>query len=226
MESRSVISEPTTDIVEVIRCQVNEGFVRMHVMPAYGPGRQLIPDAMDQWARALAFYEALLAKGIVVEVSPFFRIFRKLLYPLRFADSHFPCTAGREMLGVGVDGYYHLCHHFAGADRRYNQAGTGIPDKNVYECHVPGVEQREPCSQCWARHLCGGPCYHRVAIGGGPRSLADCREWRELMRQTAMAFVRLSIRVPAVMRSIAENRINPSQSYRIPAREGGVHEID
>lgn len=218
-QARAVVSDPQTDLIAVMETLLVEGFTRMHLMPAYDTQKKLIGSGLSRWLEALIVYEKLLERGIVVEITPFYRVFRKLIYPRRFADSHYPCTAGRNMLGVGSDGFYYLCHHYSGAQQKLGQVGDGLPQRDSYLPLVPSVEQRELCGQCWARHICGGPCYHRVYIGGGPESLKDCSEWQELLRQTIMTFSRLCVRVPNVLRFIARGQTHMPEHVRLNFRE-------
>ena len=207
LQARAVISGTDTNLVDVLEALLIQGFSRMHLMPVYGNHRDLYYGGIERWTKVLRVYEALLVKGIVVEVSPFYRIFRKLIYPRRFADSHFPCTAGRQMLGVGHDGYFYLCHHFSGSTRKLGPIESGLPPQTAYIASAPGVENREPCRECWARHLCGGACYHRQFVGSGPNDIADCKNLQELLRQTALSFICLCVKVPEVMKIIAANQV-------------------
>lgn len=218
LESRAVISDPETNLIDVMESHFVEGFTRIQLMPAYGLERKIISN-FNTWLSALKVYENLLMKGIVIEVSPFYSIFRKLYSPRRYVSSYFPCSTGWDMLGVGSDGYYYLCHHYSGSDQKLGKVGKGLPMRDSYRSLTPSIEQREPCRQCWARRLCGGPCYHREYIGGGPQSLDDCSEWLELLREIALTFYRLSVRVPEVMRTIAEGSVHIPKRIHMGIRE-------
>lgn len=218
LESRAVINDPKTSLIDVMEANFVEGFTRIQLMPAYGLKRKIISN-IDNWLSALKVYEKLLQNGVVIEVSPFYTIFRKLYFPTKFINSYFPCSTGWNMLGVGSDGYYYLCHHFSGSDQKLGQVGKGLPVYDSYHSLTQSVEQREPCRYCWARHLCGGPCYHREYIGGGPHNLGDCSEWLELLREITLTFYRLSIKAPDVMRTIGEGSVYVPKKIRTSIKE-------
>jgi uncharacterized protein len=215
LEARAVISSPDTSPADVLDAVLAQGISRVHLMPAYGAGVKLITEqSLPKWLECLKIYELLLRRGFVMEVTPFWRIFRKLAHPKRFADSHFPCTAGRQMLGVGADGAYYLCHHFSGSSQGLGLTGRGLPAPERCKQLAPRVDEREPCRRCAMRHLCGGPCYHRGFIGGAPQALADCAEYVVLLREVARAFVRLQVAAPRAMAWVAAGKVGIAMPTR------------
>jgi uncharacterized protein len=209
LQIRSVINSSGTSMADIMDLVLSIGIRRMHLMPAYGNGKRLIgKDALANWLECLTIYELLLRNGVVIEVSPFWRIFRKLAHPGRFADAYLPCTAGREMLGVGADGQYYLCHHYSGSKQPLGRIGNGLPEPHHYRTLSPIVAKREPCGSCPVRHLCGGPCYHREYIGAGPAAVDDCREYISLLVEAAKSYARLAEMVPEVMSLVAKNRVH------------------
>lgn len=76
----------------------------------------------------------------------------------------YPCGAGLGLMGVSTDGDVALCHRFAGSDdHKLGTVRDGI-DRLVQiqflEKHH--IEDKTDCSQCWARPLCAGGCYHEA----------------------------------------------------------------
>ena len=76
----------------------------------------------------------------------------------------YPCGAGIGLLGVATDGQVSLCHRFAGSDaHRFGSVTEGIDrarQASFLEDHH--VAHKTDCSQCWARPICGGGCYHEA----------------------------------------------------------------
>jgi uncharacterized protein len=76
----------------------------------------------------------------------------------------YPCGAGLGLMGVSTDGDVALCHRFAGSDaHKLGTVRDGI-DRLVQigfleKHHISG---KTDCSQCWARPLCAGGCYHEA----------------------------------------------------------------
>ncbi|MBI2263629.1 MAG: SPASM domain-containing protein [Armatimonadetes bacterium] len=78
------------------------------------------------------------------------------------------CRAGIDSLAVSPEGAVYACHHFYG-DKRFLLGmieDSAIEGDKLAPYRVP-VENRPECSSCWARLLCGGPCYHRSLAASG-----------------------------------------------------------
>jgi uncharacterized protein len=79
------------------------------------------------------------------------------------SKSH-PCGAGFGLLGVATDGDVALCHRFAGSDEHkigsvYDGVDRDRQDDFLVRHHI---DNKTDCSQCWARPLCAGGCYHEA----------------------------------------------------------------
>lgn len=76
----------------------------------------------------------------------------------------YPCRTGLDSVALFADGSYCPCHHFMG-DARY-RAGTVAtgPDLAALRALPRPVGGIAECRSCWARHLCGGTCYHRALV--------------------------------------------------------------
>lgn len=71
------------------------------------------------------------------------------------------CGAGRDYLAVASDGTLYPCHQFVGTDVFcLGKLGNGFLELNneVGEQVACSAAQRDECSHCWARYLCGGGC--------------------------------------------------------------------
>ena len=79
-----------------------------------------------------------------------------------------PCGAGASYLSIDADGEAFACHRLVGERAfHYGSLRDGIDDA-ARLAHLRGhaVDNQEPCRACWARYLCGGGCYHEVAMRG------------------------------------------------------------
>ena len=81
----------------------------------------------------------------------------------------YPCGAGLGLLGVSTDGDVALCHRFAGSDaHKFGTVRDGI-DRDVQRAFLEQhhIDDKTDCSQCWARPLCSGGCYHEAHVRYG-----------------------------------------------------------
>ncbi len=92
-----------------------------------------------------------------------------------------PCGAGLGLLGVSTEGELGLCHRFV--ESKSHSVGnitTGI-DETVRTAFLQQahVDQKTDCTQCFARPLCAGGCYHEAHVRYGNATLANLHycEW-------------------------------------------------
>lgn len=77
-----------------------------------------------------------------------------------------PCGAGARYLCVGSDGTLYLCHRFAGDSARVVGGVDDGLDRSTLGALMGGLRKRmSACDSCWARALCGGPCYYDLVSG-------------------------------------------------------------
>jgi uncharacterized protein len=82
----------------------------------------------------------------------------------------YPCGAGAGYFGVSAGGGIFACHRFVENDvGRLGDVSGGLDhEKRRAWLTARHVHRQEPCSQCWARYLCGGGCHHEVIHRGRP----------------------------------------------------------
>ena len=92
-----------------------------------------------------------------------------------------PCGAGLGLLGVSTEGELGLCHRFV--ESKSHSVGTvttGI-DESVRTAFLQKahVDQKTDCTQCFARPLCAGGCYHEAHVRYGDATHANLHycEW-------------------------------------------------
>ena len=136
-------------------------------------------------------FERRLLKG---ERYPFSNIVNGLRELHRGTHRPYPCGAGAGYLGISADGNLSACHRFVEEPRgAMGNLVTGIDRVGqaswLAERHV---HNQEPCSQCWARYLCGGGCHHEVLKKGR----AACDYIRGWLHYCMEAYIRLSAQAP------------------------------
>jgi uncharacterized protein len=209
---RAVATEPRR-LLPLHRYLYDLGFNEIHVQAAYDEdgmgGRDQIPDLVE----LMSWYEGYLTNGTVLGVNPFEGILHRLLRRGEAISSWYPCTAGRSALGVTPSGDLYPCHHFLEEGSfRLGNVQDGIPSMSQRQEFFHRVDERDPCKSCWARHLCGGECYHRSHTAGhGYNGVlpAVCEERKAVIGLCLELFQRLATNHPGVLKSIAARNYTP-----------------
>jgi uncharacterized protein len=129
----------------------------------------------------------------------------------------YPCGAGLGLMGVATDGDVGLCHRFAGSDSHRLGTVSGGVDRLVQigflERHH--VDHKTDCSQCWARPLCAGGCYHEAHTRYGDTARANLhycewiRSWTDICLRV---YGEIAARNPAYFKQF-EGRMEDEASY-------------
>jgi len=119
----------------------------------------------------------------------------------------YPCGAGAGYLGVSADGELAACHRFVG-DGEGAMGTLAAVDRDrqsrwLAERHV---HRQAPCTECWARYLCGGGCHHEVIRRGRPA----CDYIRGWLHYCLTAYLRLSRQRPDWFAAAASARVQSS----------------
>jgi uncharacterized protein len=146
-------------------------------------------DGMIDCGRA---FEQRLVAG---ERYPFDNMVNAMREIHRGTHRPYPCGAGAGYLGVSADGELAACHRFVGDEEgAMGTLGGGVDrvrqSRWLAERHV---HRQAPCTECWARYLCGGGCHHE-AIGRGRPACDYIRGW---LHYCMSAYLRLSRTCPA-----------------------------
>ncbi|MGW5332361.1 radical SAM protein [Streptomyces bauhiniae] len=216
------VAGPEADLTALHQYFFDLGFNEIHVQPAYDENG-IKTVAEDQSLHLLSWYRERLLQGDVVSVMPFEGFLEKMMWRGKAVGSWYPCSAGRTALGVGPDGKVYPCHHFLEEGAfELGDVRKGLPILEVRRPYFKRVDEREPCGSCWARHICGGECYHRAhASGAGytgvlPRT---CRTRKSLIGLTIEMFAELAVSRPDILRRVVV------KDYCRPEPQAGTYEL-
>jgi len=72
---------------------------------------------------------------------------------------YFPCGAGRDSVAVSCSGDVYLCHRFVGNEgQRLGDIFSGDLKREIYQ--TSPLRFQDKCTNCFAKYLCAGGCYH------------------------------------------------------------------
>lgn len=92
-----------------------------------------------------------------------------------------PCGAGLGLVGVSTEGEIGLCHRFV--ESKSHSIGTvqeGLDQaKRAAFLEQAHIDKKTDCTQCFARPLCAGGCYHEAHVRYGEATKANLHycEW-------------------------------------------------
>ncbi|PTT76483.1 radical SAM protein [Pelomonas sp. HMWF004] len=145
--------------------------------------------------------EAMIACGLAFEQAvmegrryPFLNMVNALQELQRGSHRPYPCGAGAGYFGVSADGDLSACHRFVGDEAgAMGSLATGVDrERQVLWLAERHVHRQSPCSDCWARYLCGGGCHHEVIA----RGRGACDYIRGWLHYTIGAYRRLAQAAP------------------------------
>ncbi len=157
---RATVTESSGSLTALVEHLTGLGFSMVHLAPVSGTSMR------TEFARRLCSeFEALaeaeldaLLSGSRPSVSSFTEPMALLASGSR-RDS--PCGAGARYLCVATDGTLYLCHRFAGDGPFAVGHVAGGIDRGAIASLLGRLRAASSdCLNCWARDLCGGPCYH------------------------------------------------------------------
>ena len=117
----------------------------------------------------------------------------------------YPCGAGFGLLGVATDGEVGLCHRFAGSSTHSLGTVTDGIDHALRESFLDKhhIDKKTDCSQCFARSLCAGGCYHEAHTRYGDTARPNLHYCEWIRRWTATCletYATLAARRPDYLR--------------------------
>ncbi|MGH4029189.1 radical SAM protein [Actinomycetota bacterium Odt1-20B] len=215
------VSNPGTPLVALHRYLYDLGFNEIHVQPMYDESGIAAAEEQEL-VKLLEWYRERLLEGTALGVMPFEGFIGKLVLRGKGTGSWYPCSAGRNALAVGPTGTLYPCHHFLEEGSfEMGDVRRGLPIVEVRQPFFQRVDEREPCNSCWAKHACGGECYHRAhAAGAGYTGTlpATCRHRKSLIGLTLDVLADVAARRPDALKAVVTQRYSRVEPFA-PAYE-------
>ncbi len=204
--ARVTLTHDAASVLETYRYLVSDlGFDEVGFAPvtaAPGRGYELGASAYD---RMLAEFASLAGDftGAAIEGRQHgFANLNDMLRELHqgIQKAH-PCGAGLGLLGVSTEGELGLCHRFV--ESKSHAVGTvkGGVDESIRTTFLRDahVDHKTDCTQCFAKPLCAGGCYHEAHVRHGDAlrpNLHACEWIRGWTDQGLQAYARIMERNP------------------------------
>ena len=194
VSARVTVTPENNSLPEVLDEYIEMGFHGVGFSPLLRSSNGQNELNEDQLAIML---ENMIACGLNFEKNvlagkryPFLNMINALKEISKGTHRPYPCGAGAGYMGVSADEGLFACHRFVNEDvGKMGDLTNGIEPRWQNDwLATRHVNFQEPCSQCWARYLCGGGCHHEV-IDKGRTACDYIRSW---LFYTIQAHERLS----------------------------------
>jgi uncharacterized protein len=195
---RVTVTPFNLDLPRILDRFIGMGFHSVGFSPLLRAVNGRAEMGQDELAEML---EAMIACGLAFEQAvvegrryPFMNMVSALKELQRGSHRPYPCGAGAGYFGVSAEGQLSACHRFVGDEAgAMGDLASGVDRQRqalwLAERHV---HRQSPCSDCWARYLCGGGCHHEVLA----RGRGACDYIRGWLHYTLGAHRRLAQAVP------------------------------
>ncbi|EPW6912843.1 SPASM domain-containing protein [Vibrio parahaemolyticus] len=174
VSARITVTPLNLDLRKSLDWFIEQGFHSVGFSPMLSsPNGQLemSPKALQNMlARLIECADEFEQQTIAGKRYPFTNIAGALQEIHKGTHRPYPCGAGAGYMGVSAEGDFVACHRFVGDRERV----LGSSSKGVDAARQANwlaqrhVDTQSPCSECWARYLCGGGCHHEVISKGRP----------------------------------------------------------
>ena len=195
---RVTVTPFNLDLPRILDRFIGMGFHSVGFSPLLRADNGRAELSHDELAEML---EAMIACGLAFEQAvmegrryPFLNMVNALRELQRGSHRPYPCGAGAGYFGVSAEGQLSACHRFVGdeAGAMGNLTDGVTHERQVLWLTERHVHRQSPCSDCWARYLCGGGCHHEVIA----RGRAACDYIRGWLHYTLGAHRRLAQAAP------------------------------
>lgn len=168
----SVITKETSSLVETMENAISLGFVRMQMqlmrekpssMIAFKPSdltktQEKYLELFDHILQFVKIGDLSRLKMIANNNDSFGKFLGRLLLKRTVA---YRCSAGKNKISITASGEVYPCDSFCNIaefeiDNLHQSSITTI-GQEFLDAHV---QNRTPCSTCWAKRLCGGDCFY------------------------------------------------------------------
>ncbi|MFI6448819.1 radical SAM protein [Kitasatospora sp. NPDC050543] len=116
--------------------------------------------------------EGILARLLALNSEDFFMRF---FYRVKDrAAQVYRCGAGKSGTYLDTNGNLYPCAHFIGKSGWHiGHASTGVEDSERRKYLDLVVDERDVCSSCPSRYVCGGGCYYQAVLANGDITKPD-----------------------------------------------------
>jgi uncharacterized protein len=176
---RTTLAHGNIYIKKIVNDILDYGFSRVFVCPATGidgaaiekEDIHILLNELD--ALAEQYLQSARAGNLMAGFANIHREVRRFWNPRpRFTG----CAAGKTYFTIGVEGDIFVCMHVVYPDSIYRIGNvlTGEFDEAMHKIYrTITVDDKEDCSKCWARYLCGNACFARNLNMGSGFNKAD-----------------------------------------------------
>ena len=216
--ARATVTTESPPLPDLVRHLGSLGFSTVHLAPVSG-----IPMPHAFASRLCAEFEEL-GRGELDRIlsgrAPRVGNFLESVLALECGHQRrVPCGAGARYVSVSADGTIHLCHRFAGDPSCMVGDVVAGFDRDAARLALGRFASRmEACGGCWARWLCGGPCYHDLAVSTGDavgETAPRCRVRRRVLE--------VSMWMYAALPDLAREKLSQAAGTAVrPEVAGGV----
>jgi len=154
-----------TDPREVFESIADLGVKRIELVPAAHQNPDFLPDATDveRYATFVQDHARRILQAEHETTPTLVRFANRVARVMGYDTWRIQCGAGRSFYGVGPEGDLYPCFRFIGLNAyRLGHVNSGVDETAAAAFRSgPGraYDRREPCRNCWAAPLCGGPCF-------------------------------------------------------------------
>ncbi len=158
--ARATVTPESGNLQDIVSHLSDLGCSVVHLAPVSG-GR-MAPDFSERLTGEFEDLARDELRRMLEGKGPIVGNFAEAVASLETGRMRFlPCGAGSRYLSVGADGTLFLCHRFAGdATYAVGHVFGGVDRPKVRVLLGSLSERAQGCASCWARWLCGGPCFH------------------------------------------------------------------
>lgn len=192
---RATLSHGNLNLLDTIHHLHELGFGSIHVEPAIGGQHGIhiteddVPVIQEQHEEVAEYLVQCASDDRYFNYTNLVKFIRHTSV-VQERQAHY-CGAARTYLALAQDGSFYPCHRFVG-NKEYQMGNItkGVDDSVQKTILGLSVDDRPICSECWARYLCGGGCWHNAVTVNGTLTTPDdrvgCRITRHLV-ECAMA---------------------------------------
>ena len=178
--ARVTVTAGATPVVDTYRYLVDElGFDEVGFAPVtaglgrdYALGEQGYERLLKEFGELGEEYVEAASRGESHGFSNLGDLVRELHQGVNKAH---PCGAGLGLVGVSTEGELGLCHRFV--ESKSHSIGTvqeGLDETSRAEfLEQAHIDKKTDCTQCFARPLCAGGCYHEAHVRYGEATKAN-----------------------------------------------------